>query len=698
MRKIKPIPGSLPLFAPESTWKSPSLSDLPNWDNAKEVALDTEFRDDFLRLLGIGARRGASVAGYSFMLRGDRPWYIPIRHPGPGNVDCNQGLNYLRDNLRKFKGKLIMANGTGDLDILETTEDVVPNYEECQVQDIQIRGPLIDENRRKYSLEAEAAVWGFQGKDKAKLKEAAVAYGYDVKSAGWEKCIPLLPCHYVGEYAEYDVKILFPVYDAQQAVIDRQGLQEVVDLESSLLPLFLRMRQRGVRIDFNHLDKVEEWAIAEEVKTVAEIKRHTGWDIGFDNCMAASRVAPALLAIGINVPLTADEKRQQYSVTAEFLSNIDHPVGKLIRYCRQINKLRTTFVNSIRRYQTNGRIHTTFRQIVGASEKNETSGAAFGRISSAHPNLQQQPSRSAYAPFWRQIYIPEEGCQWLSADFSAQEPRWTTHFADLLGLTGAKQLADMYRSNERIDPHQAMADITGLPRKDAKTVFLGLAYGMGGVKLCAQSLKLPTQWLVETDDRVQHFFKTRKEALDFRASVQGKCRMREVAGEEGQEVLNKFHAGAPFLRELTKKVVDKIESTGILKILGGRHIHFPMTREGTYDWAFKGLNRLIQGTSGYHMKKALLAIARDCPEFFLQLQVHDEACGSISDLRTSKRVAEIMRDCVKARVPWRVECEVGPSWGQTQVICNVGNCLNFSVEWDKPKHFACEHHAIGKAA
>lgn len=695
MRRIKPIPGSTPLFAPESSWVAPSLSDLPqDWSSAKDAALDTEFRDDTLRELGIGARRGAKIAGYSFMLRGDRPYYIPVRHPGPGNVDCVQGLNYLRDNLRKFRGNLIMANGTGDLDILETTEDIAPDYDNIRVQDIQIRGPLINENRRKYSLEEEAAVWGFQGKDKTKLKEAAIAYGYDVKSAGWEKCIPLLPCKYVGEYAEYDVKILFPINDSQQEVIVAQGLQEVVELEAQVLPILLKMRQRGVKIDFDHLEKVEQWSIEEEMKTVAEIKRLTGWDIGFGNCMAAARVAPALREIGVRIPLT---ETGQPSIKAEWLANIDHPVAKLIRYLRQINKLRTTFVTSIRRYQTNGRVHTTFRQIVGASEKNEKSGAAFGRLSSAHPNLQQQPSRSAYAPFWRQIYIPEEGCQWLSADFSAQEPRWTVHFADLLGLKGAKQLADMYRNDPRIDPHQAMADITGLPRSEAKTVFLGLAYGMGGVKLCVQSLKLPTQWLVETDDRQQHFFPTRQEALEFRSTVLGRCKLREVAGQEGQAILDKFHAGAPFLRELTRKVMDKIEATGVLKILGGRHIHFPLGSDGSYDWAFKGLNRLIQGTSGYHFKKALLALHRDCPEFFLQLQVHDEACGSIADLKTSKRVAEIMRESVKARVPWRVECEAGPSWGETHVICNVGDCLNPSVKWDKPKFYACEEHAL-KAA
>src|ERR1043165_7838612 len=90
MRRIKPIPGNLPLFAPPSTWVAPSLSDLPDWSRCKLISFDSEFKDATLRKLGIGARRGAKLAGYSFCLDGDRPYYVPLRHPGGGNVDCEQ--------------------------------------------------------------------------------------------------------------------------------------------------------------------------------------------------------------------------------------------------------------------------------------------------------------------------------------------------------------------------------------------------------------------------------------------------------------------------------------------------------------------------------------------------------------------------------------------------------------------------------
>jgi DNA polymerase I-like protein with 3'-5' exonuclease and polymerase domains len=685
MKRIKPIPGSIPLFAPESGWKPPQLSELPDWSRCNSVSLDTEFKDKFLRKLGVGARRGAKIAGFSFMLRGHKPFYVPIRHPGSGNVDCAQGLNYLRDNLKNFKGEIIMANGTGDLDILETTEDIAPNYDNAQIQDIQIRAPLINELRFKYSLEAEAEVWGFQGKDKVKLKEAATAFGWNIKQAGWEACIPDLPSEYIGEYAEHDASILFPIRDAQQNVIEAQGLQEVINLESSLLPVLLRMRQRGVRIDFDQLDLIEKWATEEEKKTIAEIKRLTNWDIGFDNIMAAARVAPALLEIGISLPKTA---KGQWSVTTEILSNINHPVAKLIRHCRQVNKIRTTFVASIRRYETNGRIHTTFRQVVGASEKNEKSGAAFGRLSSCHPNLQQQPSRGSMAKMWRKIYLPDSGKYWFSADLSAQEPRWAVLFAHKLRLKGAKEMADEYRTNPRIDPHAATAAICGIERTPAKVVLLAQLYGEGEAKLCNTQLKLPTRFLVQTDEGGRHYFDKRSDALDFRHSVEGRCKLREVAGLEAQEILTKFNAGVPFFKELSRKVIEKVEATGILKLLGGRHIHFPMNKDGSWDHTYKALNRLIQGSAAMQVKLALLAVEKEYPGV-MQLQVHDEILGSVHDKQTAKNIATIMEQVVPAYIPWRSEVDFGKSWGEMETVCNIPNCLNFVDPDDK---FGCSNH------
>lgn len=111
---------------------------------------------------------------------------------------------------------------------------------------------------------------------------------------------------------------------------------------------------------------------------------------------------------------------------------------------------------------------------------------------SEHPNLQQQPSRDDFAPFWRSIYLPEDGCMWAVADFSQQEPRILTHYAYITGKDGAKTMRDAYCNNPKTDNHDMMAKLTGLERKHAKQIFLGLCYGMGPGKL-AMELGLPTE-------------------------------------------------------------------------------------------------------------------------------------------------------------------------------------------------------------
>lgn len=687
MKRIKPIPGSIPLFAPPSEWRPPSLSELPDWSRCKLIGIDSEFSDPTLRTLGIGARRKAKLVGYSFCFEGmQKGVYVPLRHP-EGNVDPEMGLRYLRDNLNKYEGTLVGANMNVDLDIFYY-ENIRPDYNKVTCKDICVRDPLIYEYHFKYSLDAVAERWGLKGKNEDKLKEAAQAYGFDIRSAGWKACIPMLPAKFVGEYGEHDASILLPVYHAQQKIMDEQGLNEVDELEAKLLPILLKMRQRGVRIDFDHLSKVEKWALEEETKCVTEIKRLTGWDIGVGHCMAAARVAPALQAIGITPPKT---ETGVWSITAGYLSDLDHDVGKLIRQTRQMFKLRTTFAASVREHQTDGRVHSTYRQIVGASENNEKSGAAYGRLSSANLNIQHQPSRAKFANFWRAIYLPEQDAEWMSCDYSGVEPRWYCFLSEKMKLAGAKEFADMYRTNPRLDRHQAVADLTGLDRKNAKTVGLGLDYRMGSLKL-ANSLGLPTRWLVDVGkgrDSKKFYFKTRKEALEFRYSITDDVRMAEVAGEEAQAILDKFHSGAPFIRELARKAEEKAKATGILKLIGGRHLHFPLSDRGEFMHTYKACSKVVQGSAAYQMKLALIALDRDCPEFWLNMTVHDEVCGSIWDRKVAKRVSEIMISEVKISLPFRCDLEIGPNWGSIMGICTHPECTEFADPEDK---FNCLDH------
>jgi DNA polymerase I-like protein with 3'-5' exonuclease and polymerase domains len=208
-------------------------------------------------------------------------------------------------------------------------------------------------------------------------------------------------------------------------------------------------------------------------------------------------------------------------------------------------------------------------------------------------------------------------------------------------------MADAYRNNPDTDFHQMVADMAGIKRKAAKTIGLGLMYGMGKQKL-ANSLDLPL--------------------------------------EEASELIGTFHSKVPFLRGTVDAVMRRIEhpaSGGAIRTLLGRKCRFPLwepvqygvnkalpyeqaimaygqriKRAGTY----KGLNRLIQGSAADQTKAAMVALHK--AGFKLLLQVHDEVAISVDTVEEAREAANVMANAVNLEVPSRVDVETGPSWGE----------------------------------
>jgi DNA polymerase I-like protein with 3'-5' exonuclease and polymerase domains len=246
----------------------------------------------------------------------------------------------------------------------------------------------------------------------------------------------------------------------------------------------------------------------------------------------------------------------------------------------------------------------------------------------------------------RGLFLPEEGQIWAANDFSSQEPRLLVHYATLLGLPGAEKMAQAYRDNPDTDFHQMVADMAGIKRKAAKTIGLGLMYGMGKAKL-AQQLDLPM--------------------------------------DEASELIATFHSKVPFLKGTVDAVMKRIEhpaSNGSIRTLLGRRCRFPLwepvewgvnkalpreqavieygsriKRAGTY----KGLNRLIQGSAADQTKASMVALRK--AGFTLLLQVHDEIALSVRNREEARAAADLMASSVTLEVPSRVDVETGPNWG-----------------------------------
>ncbi len=649
-----------PLFETVSSgWEAPKMSELPSWDAAKRIAIDCETRDESLRELGPGAgrRKDTYITGISFAIEDGPSFYLPIRHDGGDNMPVHMVLGYIRAQAKRFKGDLVGANLPYDLDYLAGDGVTFPQVR--FFRDIMIADPLINELHMSYSMESIAARWGFDGKNEQLLRSAAIDWKLNPKRDMWR-----LPARFVGPYATEDAVLPLRILRRQEREIEEQDLWRVYDLESRLMPVLTKLRRRGVRIDLPQLERVERWAHAQETEALAKVHHLTGVRIAVGDVWKPDVIAPALEAIGITLKKTAQGKP---NIDKAVMGAIDHDVARALERARKVNKVRTTFASSIRNHIVGDRIHCTFNQLRRAKDDEEEgdAGAAYGRLSCEHPNLQQQPARDDFAPMWRSIYLPEEGKLWGSNDYSQQEPRWAVHYAscsrDLIGNFAwqkAIEARDKYRNDPTTDNHQMMADMAGIKRKAAKEIYLGLSYGMGGVKMCA-NIGLPTRVVVR--DERWNVYEIDSE-IGRQLVAQG-CRRFEAAGVEGQKLLDTFDEKVPFIKKMAKACEKVAKERGYITTFTGRRCRFPTDPHGNFDWTHKGFNRLIQGASACQTKTAM--VMADAAGFDMIIQVHDEIAFSVDDAAEAERAADVMRTCTPMELPSKVDVEVGASWGHS---------------------------------
>jgi DNA polymerase I-like protein with 3'-5' exonuclease and polymerase domains len=615
-----------PIFPPDSDWTAPAMGDLPDWNRAKRVGIDLETCDPDIKKLGPGVRRDGFIAGYSFALEGGPAHYIPLRHLGGGNVDCEQGLRYLHAQLASFKGELVGANLAYDMDYLFNE---VPCVSASRYSDVQVAAALLSSLHRSYSLARIAERLGLEGKDEGLLRQAAADYGnLDPKGEMWK-----LPARFVGPYATQDAVLPLEILQKQRRLLDEAQLEKVWKLESRLLPICVHMRARGVRVSTDRFEEIGRWCLAEEAKQLAIVKRETDVSIEVGETAQPALLDRALKALGIVCPRT---RTGVASVKDSYLEALDLPATLALARARKCAKLKGTFVDGTLKHVVKDRIHATFKQMA-----NDDGGARFGRMSCVQPNLQNQPAKDTeLGDMLRSAYLPDEGCEWISVDYSAQEPRMLLHWATRFGCVGAQVAAEKFRRDPNTDSHRMMASmifkrpeahVTDKQRKQAKVIFLGLCYGMGSGKL-AESLSLPTQ------------------------RVDGG---HVIAGAEAMRLLARFNEAVPYVAELDRYAQRQAKSQGFIRTLSGRICKFPLDDKGKYDWTRTALNRLIQGSSADQTKLAICkAWENGLP---LQLPVHDEI--NMSGTRKQGRVlSEIMVDSTTLVIPSAVDMEMGPNW------------------------------------
>lgn len=610
----------------ETEWVMPES--YPNLSGEHLIAIDLETKDPDLKELGAGWATGSGhIIGIAVAVEG-ASWYFPIRHANGGNLDAKMTLNWLRDVCGMPGCTYVFHNAMYDVGWLTREGITIAG----RIVDTMVAAPLLDENRFSYSLNSVGADYLKERKDERTLQEAAKSMGLNPKSEMWK-----LPAHFVGRYAEQDAALTLRLWQHLSALIVDQELSSIFDLEMRVLKVCLAMRRRGVRVDLEKAEGVKRRLQQEEESILLAIRKETGVDI---NIWAANSVAKAFDALDLFYPRT--EKTQAPSFTRNFLSNNAHPMAKQIVRARELNKARTTFIDSIANHAVNGRIHAEMHQL-----RSDDGGTVTGRFSYSSPNLQQIPARNEeIGPLIRGLFLPEEGEQWGSFDYSSQEPRIVVHYANLLKLRGADQFVSAYAEDPNTDFHQLAADIVGVPRKQAKTINLGLFYGMGVNKLAEQI------------------------GLDFTSA---------------KELFAVYHDKVPFVRELSSCVTSAADRKGVIRTLLGRRCRFDKWEPRTFGsnkaysfeearqvygettllkraFTYKSLNKLIQGSAADQTKKAMADLfeAGITPT----IQIHDELALSISSRKQAETVMQMMQECVELAVPSLVDAEFGPSWGE----------------------------------
>ena len=616
---------TMSMFPRISEWLPPQT--FPNLSEAKEIAIDLETCDPNMESLGPGwPRNDGYIVGYAIAVDG---WtgYYPVAHGGGGNLDKRIVERWIRDVLATPADK-IMHNAAYDLGWLRAAGFEVNGT----IYDTMLAAPVLDENRFSYALNSLGFDYLKEVKSEQGLKESASDFGVHPKKELWK-----LPAMHVGEYAEQDAALTLKLWHHLKVLMRKEEVESVFNLETEVLPVLVDITLKG--INFNRVKCEQEMAKmrGKEKDILKYLKSQAGMQV---DIWAAQSIAAAFDRLAIQYPKTAAGAP---SFTKSFLDTHEHPLAKMILEARELNKTHGTFLEPYLKHSAkDGRIHTHFNQM-----RNEDGGTVTGRLSASNPNLQQVPARhEIIGPLVRGLFLPEDGQIWAANDFSSQEPRLLVHYATLLDLPGAEKMAQAYRDNPDTDFHQMVADMAGIKRKAAKTIGLGLMFGMGKAKL-ANSL--------------------------------------DLSMDEASELIAKFHSKVPFLKGTVDAVMKRIEhptSGGSIRTLLGRKCRFPLweptewgvnkalpreqaameygsriKRAGTY----KGLNKLIQGSAADQTKAAMVALHK--AGFNLMLQVHDEVALSVRNIDEARAAADIMVKAVTLEVPSRVDVETGLNWG-----------------------------------
>jgi len=636
------------------------------------VAIDIETYDPNLKTKGSGAiRKDGFVCGIAVATENDLA-YFPLRHSDTDiafdRIDKMwQVLNdkiFQNENITK-----VFHNAMYDVCWIRAVTGMMIKG---RIVDTMIAASVIDENRFRYSLDALSKDYLNEEKYKYDLQQKTLEWsGGTVKDPMTN--MHKLPASIVKEYAKQDVNLTYKLWKLFNKKIDevlytkddgeQKTCRQIFELETKLFLCLVDMKFKGVKIDRSkailfgtHLKKRRD-QIIKAIENITTIKV---------DIWAAASIKKLLDHLCIkDYKVTPKSKMPQ--LPKDYLRKHNNKCLRMIAKAREYDKAVNTFIDGLLEYVHEGRIHADINQI-----RSDTGGTVTGRFSMSNPNLQQIPSKGYIGGKMRELFIPEDGCKWGSFDYSQQEPRIVVHYAIKLGLPGTESLKDEFDRDDA-DFHQIVADMANISRKQAKTINLGLFYGMGRIKLQRElglDQRQAKELFNEYHSRVPFVRQLSQELITF--AKENKllftlhdrfCRFDrwETTNKEWNPETNRFNEVPLYTKEqameaFKAEMLDKYKEN---KIDANYMDYFE--RYYTPAFTYKALNRLIQGSAADMTKKAMVDLHQK--GIVPHIQIHDELCISINGGYMANIIQNVMEQAIPLEVKNKVDYESGPNWG-----------------------------------
>jgi DNA polymerase I-like protein with 3'-5' exonuclease and polymerase domains len=571
------------------------------------LALDTE-------TTGLGPMDRAFCA--SWQLTGYEPGFTDFRNSGPGA---------LIEIVRRTDCPIVCHNASYDYRMLWNAGIEIPIQ---RLDDTVIRATLINEHEYAYQLEALCQKYLDRTKAKEVYEELAKLFGGRATRNVQMSRISEAPTEVVKPYALVDANLVHDLWHWQEEEIERQGIEDIIRFERSLMPTIIRAEMRGIRVDVNHAER----AVRDITKIIDSQTRLLFEAIGKQiNINSAPQVGALFrpkqqedgswqTENGEPLPSTPGGKP---SFNADALRDMHNPVADSILEIRSLMKTRDTFLNGhVLGSQIGGRVYPSIHQTKG-----EDGGTGTGRFSYSGPAMQQIPSRNkAVAAIIKPIFMPDEGQIWVDADMHSFEVRVFAHLVNNRGII------EKYMQDRMLDFHQAVAELTGLVRNatysgqpNAKQLNLSMIFNSGRGAIAA---KMGLDYTWDSFKKQGKLFKYRR------------------AGIEANRIIDHYHEMVPGVKELADRATRKANAFGYVQTQFGRRLRFPRG-EKTY----KASGLAIQATAADINKENWLLIEDALGDAGrLVLNTHDSYSLSLPE--DWKPHWERVKNAVESGFPW----------------------------------------------